>query len=206
MGRVPGWVVTRPGIQSSVVSAKAGYVKNLIDHLAGPRRSQYTWLLKFKMLLKSNPPFALWSIRVYLPVAQKLFLLVLCVVAVYSLLSAIVVMGRLRAMTIRPQIEDISSIQRSMAALHKRCANVHQLTSATFYLFGLVLFLGLQGAYFVLGLSGTPVVSIIVENFVLHFAFAANVFLVFLILHLIQWFVSSRVYACAQDSNTYDVA
>jgi hypothetical protein len=115
-------------------------------------------------------------------------------------------MARLRAMTIVPQKEDISSIQRAMAALHKRCTNIHQLIRATFYLFGFVLFLGLQGAYFVLGLSSIPIVSIIVENFVLYFAFAANVFLVFLILHLVQWFVSGRVCAYDLHSNTYHVA
>ena len=158
------------------------------------------------MLLKSSPPFALWSIWRYLPFAQKLFLLILCVVGVYSLVSAIVVMARLRAMTIVAQKEDTPSIQRAMAALHKRCSNVRQLIRATFYLFGFVLFLGLQGAYFVLGLSSIPIVSIIIENFVLYFAFAANVFLVFLILHLVQWFVSDRVCAYDLHSSTYHVA
>lgn len=148
------------------------------------------------MPLTSNFPFALWSIWRYLPFLQKVYCLVLCVVCVYSLFSLIVVMGNLRAMKILPQKEDISSIQRSMAALHKRCTNVHQLISATFYLFGLVLFLGLQGAYEVIGLSKFPVESIIVEKFVLYFAFAANVFLVFLILHLVRWFVSSHVQSC----------
>lgn len=151
------------------------------------------------MPLTSNPPFALWSIWRYLPLLEKLFCLVLCAVCVYSLFSAIAILGRLRAMMILPQKEDISPIQRSMAALHKRCTNVHQLIRATFYLFGLVLFLGLQGAYFVIGLSKFPVESIIVEKFVLYFAFAANVFLVFLIMHLVQWFVSSHVQAIVSD-------
>jgi hypothetical protein len=151
------------------------------------------------MPLTSNAPFALWSIWRYLPLFQKLFCEVLCVVCAYSLFSAIVVIGRLRATMSLPQKEDISSIQRSMAALHKRCTNVDQLIRATFYLFGLVLFLGFQNAYFVIGLSKIPTVSIIVENFLLYFAFAANVFLVFLILHLVQWFVSSHVQAICFD-------
>jgi hypothetical protein len=166
------------------------FAKNLFNHLAGIPRSPVNLAAGVqKMLLKSNPPFALWSIWRYLPFAQKLFLLILCVVGVYSLVSAIVVMARLRAMTIVPQKEDISSIQRAMAALHKRCTNIHQLIRATFYLFGFVLFLGLQGAYFVLGLSSIPIV-----------------FLVFLILHLVQWFVSGRVCAYDLHSNTYHVA
>jgi hypothetical protein len=158
------------------------------------------------MLLRSNPPFALWSIWQYLPLIQKLFCLVLGVVGVYSLFSAIVVMGRLRSLSVRPQKEDNSSVQQSIAALHNQCTNVQQLIRATFYLFGLVLFLGLQWAYFVLGFSSIPIVSTIVENFVLYFAFAANVFLVFLILHLVQWFVSARLCAYALHSNAYHVA
>jgi hypothetical protein len=158
------------------------------------------------MLLQSNAPFALWSIWRYLPLTQKLFCLVLCVVGVYSLFSAIVVMGRLRSMTLRAQKEDVSSIRRSVAALHKRCIDLQQLIRATFYLFGLVLFLGLQWAYLVIALSKIPTTSIIVENFVVYFAFATNVFLVFLILHLIQWFVSGRVHAHALHSRYFPLA
>jgi hypothetical protein len=118
------------------------------------------------------------------------------------LFSAIVVMRCLRATMTLPRKEDISTIQRSMAALHRLCTNVRQLIRATFYLFGLVLFLGLQRAYFVIGLSKIPVETIILENFLLYFAFAANVFFVFLVLHLVQWFFSGRVYAYAIHSNT----
>jgi hypothetical protein len=60
---------------------------------------------------------------------------------------------------------------------------------ATFYLLGLVLFVGLQLAYITIDNSKTPVGWIFLQNFVIYFAFAANVFLVFLI-HFVQWFVS----------------
>jgi len=60
---------------------------------------------------------------------------------------------------------------------------------AAFYLLGLVLFVGLQLAYITIDNSKTPVGWIFLQNFVIYFAFAANVFLVFLI-HFVQWFVS----------------
>lgn len=107
-------------------------------------------------------------------------------------------MARLRAITtLRQKKEDVASIQRAVAALHKRCTDVQQLIRATFYLFGFVLFLGLQLAYLTVDTSRTPVGWHVLENLVVYFAFAANVFFVFLILHFAQWFVSGRVYSYA---------
>jgi hypothetical protein len=42
----------------------------------------------------------------------------------------------------------------------------------------------------------------IFENLGFNFAFAANIFFVFLVLHSVQWFVSSRVQASARRLNT----
>ena len=102
------------------------------------------------MLLKSDPPFGLWSISRYLSFAQKLFFLILCAVGIYTLYSAVVVTTRLRTMKRLDQKEDLAFTQWSTAALRKRCMNAQQLIRATFYLFGVMVFLGLQGAYLIL--------------------------------------------------------
>jgi len=148
-------------------------------------------------MLKSNPPYAIWSIWIYLPLSQKLLFLALCVLGIYSLFSAAVTVARLRTITDMPHKEDIASIQRALAALRKRSTKLQQFIGAAFYLFGLVLFLGFQWAYFTIDSSSTPVGWLVLENFVIYFAFAANVFLVFLIVHFVQWFVSDRVEAYA---------
>ena len=156
-------------------------------------------------MLRSNPPYALWSIWIYLDPVQKLFLLTLCIAGIYFLFSSTVIVARLRAMTSLGQKEDRASMQRSLAAPYTRYTNAQQLIRATFYLFGLVLFFGLQRAYLTIDESKTPVGWLILENFVIHFAFAANVFSVFLTLHLVQWFVSSRLRAYNLQSGTYNV-
>jgi hypothetical protein len=148
------------------------------------------------MYLRSNPPYAIWSIWIYLPLLQKLLFLAVCLVSIYSVFSATSVMRRLRTITSQPQNEDISSFQRAVAALHKRCTNVQQLIRAMFYLFGVVLFVGFQWAYNSVGKSTDPG-WFIIDNFVIYFAFSANVFLVFFLIHCIQWFVSGRVVSCA---------
>ena len=59
-----------------------------------------------------------------------------------------------------------------------------------FFLFGVVLFESLQWAYVTIDNSKTPVGFLILKNFLPHFAFAFNVFFIFLILHVAEWFVS----------------
>jgi len=65
-----------------------------------------------------------------------------------------------------------------------------------FCLFGLVFMLGLRFAFWTPD-SKTPVGTLILENFYLYYAFAANTFFVFLLLASGQWYVFSRLQASA---------
>jgi hypothetical protein len=121
-------------------------------------------------------------------------------VSLYSLFSATIVMLRLRSIA-HPVTND-TSLRQAVAALHERC-NVQQLIRATFYLFGLVLFLGLQWAYVTLGHSSTPAAWPVLKNFEVDFAFAAHVFLVLLVLHFVQWFASSRLHSHTRHLNVH---
>ena len=86
--------------------------------------------------------------------------------------------------------------------ISKRVKNLQQTTIAAFYLFGLVLFACFQSAYMVAGDSSVPTGWIVVRNFHIHFAFAANAFSVLLVIHIIQWFVANRVSAVSLQSNS----
>jgi hypothetical protein len=136
-----------------------------------------------------NPPYALWSIWRELGFLQRLFVLILSVVTIYSLLSATIIIKRLHFLASQRQPDNRGFVQQSLAALDARCANLRQLLWATFYLFGFLFFWGLQSA--VHYLEGGPVS--ILSTFVLQFAFACNVFFIFLVLHLCQWLVSVRL-------------
>jgi hypothetical protein len=72
----------------------------------------------------------------------------------------------------------------SLAALHARSANLHQLIDATFYLFGFIFFLTSPFVFLPLASSSTPGWTFI-ANLSFYFAFAANVFFV---LHSVRWF------------------
>jgi hypothetical protein len=73
--------------------------------------------------------------------------------------------------------------------LRKRSARVEKLITTVFYLFGVVLFLGLRGAYFTIDDSKTPGAWLVLRDFEPHFAFASNVFFILLILHVLGWFI-----------------
>jgi hypothetical protein len=145
-----------------------------------------------------NLSYALWSIWIELPFLHKLFSFVLFTVGAYSLFSATKVLAGLRSLMASGRPTDLPTFENEVAALSARAANTRHLITASFYLFGIVFFWGLRFALWTPD-SKTPVGILVLENFFLYFAFAANAFFVFLILHLVQWFVSARVQACARS-------
>lgn len=150
------------------------------------------------------PHALLWSIWPLLPLLLRVFFLVLCLVTAYTLVSAAAVIVRLRSLKKRRQAEDVSSLQRPLAALEARCANMRELVGATFYFFGFLFFLALPMATLIIDNSKTPGGELVLRNFVIYFAFAANAFFIFLVLHCLQWFVSVRIQAFARRSMAQD--
>jgi len=143
-----------------------------------------------------NSPYTLWSIWPQLSILYRFFVFVLALVTIYSFVSATIVMRRLHTVP-SSRKEGSTSIQPRLAPLHARCSNLRQLLKATFYLFGFLFFVGLQSAPITLHSGhGFPAVEVL-GNFVFHFVFAANVFVAFLVLHLVQWLTWSRLQAHA---------
>jgi hypothetical protein len=126
-----------------------------------------------------------------------LFVLIVVAVSIYSLISVSVVFNRIHTLRNRHKEQSPASVRQNLATISHRCVNLRQVLTATFYLFGFLFFVGLQNAFIAVGDgTGFPADQIL-RNFAVHFAYAANMFLVFLILHLIQWIASSRLQALA---------
>jgi len=147
--------------------------------------------------IMANPSYVLWSIWTELPTTARMFVPILAVVAIYSLLSATMILVRLRSIMNPRQSKDVAALQRSVATLRARSANVRQLIVATFYLFGIVFFFGLWSVRSEADSSRAT----ILDGFFVFFAFAVNAFFIFLVLHSVQWFVSGRLQACALRLN-----
>jgi|SRR4051812_16571447 hypothetical protein len=150
------------------------------------------------MMYKS--PYTLWSIWPELSTLYRFFVLILAVVSVHSFASVILTLKRIQALTLG-QKEGAKPQSKSLSALRSRCANLRQILGATIYLFGLVFFIGLQNAPITVGDGPSSSLTQILSNFVFHFVFAANMFLPFLVLHVVQWLISRRVQAVTQGLN-----
>lgn len=77
---------------------------------------------------------------------------------------------------------------------------MRQLIGAMFYLFGFLFFLSLPSTLFTPD-SRISVGILVLKNFFVRFAFAANVFLILLVLHCVQWLASAKSQACALQLN-----
>ena len=147
-----------------------------------------------------DPPYALWTIWRQLSLLNHGLVLILGAVFAYCLFSTIRTMLRLRSIWNRPN-QDQATIREAVAVLATRYARMRQVIGATFYLFGLVLFLGLESITNFIGDGKEPLGVQVLDSFILLCAFAANVFFIFLVLHCVQWFVSDRVHAYATRLN-----
>jgi hypothetical protein len=78
-------------------------------------------------------------------------------------------------------------------------ANVRQVIDGAFYFFGVVMFLNLQTIIATADHSKTPIYYYILQNFIFDCSLAAGGFLVLLVMHLTQWFVTARINACARS-------
>jgi len=148
---------------------------------------------------------AIWLVWPYLSFLERLLfgaLIVLSIYVVFSAATTVLCVRKIRASLHNGNSTDADGC---FIALRKRSARVDRLITAAFYLFGVVLFLGLQGAYFTIDDSKTPVGWSILRGFEPHFAFASNVFFMLLILHVLGWFSSHCIGRVTLHSTLRDV-
>lgn len=148
-------------------------------------------------LLQSNDSawYGMWP---FLPPLARLFLILLFLLAVYTVYVASVVLVRLRSLR---TVQNDNSFRKCLALLSHRAANLRQIIVAMSYLFGLTFFLLVQIAFWTPD-NNRGVGLMVLENFKFDFRFAADVFLVFLALHGVQWFVSFRICKAALRLDT----
>lgn len=139
-----------------------------------------------------DPPYAVWSIWQSCGWVERIVLILVGGLIIYSLRSAVLTIVRLSSLRVVGSAEGLDPAERSILTLQKHWVRIRQATAAMFYVFGLVLFLVLQ----IVGDMGpASATNQFLRNFIESCAFAANVFFGFLLLHVVQWVVSSRISA-----------
>jgi hypothetical protein len=147
-----------------------------------------------------DPPYLLWSIWRGLSLLQRLFIELLCVISAYCLFASFRTALRLRAIEKQDSNERTIPIDGALAPLYRSLANTRRIIGATFYLFGFFLFFCLQLIVNTLGGKDFPLKQIF-GSFVLCCAFAANVFFIFLVLHVAEWLVYIMLNRCSKRLN-----
>ncbi len=137
-----------------------------------------------------DPPHTLWSIWKELSLLNHGFVLILGGVCAYSLFSMATSILRLRSIRNLPDANS-ALIEETLTTLHDLWVTVRQVTTATLYLFALLLSIALGGVgHYFLGGGLNSFVMNALGTFRLLCVFAANIFAIFLALHLIQWFMA----------------
>ena len=139
-------------------------------------------------------PYAAWSIWQSCGWLERFVLILVGGLIIYSLLSAVATVVRLRSLRAVESDVRLGLAKKSILGLQKHWVRIQYASHAVFYLFGLALFLDLQSVGMIIGDVGpTSAANQVLRNFTLSCAFAANVFFGFLILHIVQWVVSGRL-------------
>jgi hypothetical protein len=154
-------------------------------------------------MLTLNGQYPFWSIWKNFAFLERMFFLILFAVSLYSLVSATSTMLRLRAMRGLDSSQSLARLNQSLTALNNRVANVRHVIGATFYLFGFVLFCELANIS-----NAVPdfTLHFVLTDFIVHCAFAANVFFILLLLHLVQWLANRRLNSWSERINTRSLA
>ena len=138
-----------------------------------------------------NPHF-FWT---PIPLLGKLYVLFLCSVVIYALISLSQVMFRLHSLKRQRATATLPESSYAFALLRKKSGNLHQLIFFATILFGLTFFFQFPAIFLTLANSKSYPWSQYIQNLAVHVAFATDVLFILLFLHSAQWFVSARIHA-----------
>ena len=114
-----------------------------------------------------DPPYAVWSIWQSCGWLERIVLILVGGLIIYSLLSAVRTVVRLRSLGAVGSAEGLDVAKNSTLSLQEHWVRIRQATAATFYVFGLVLFLVLQTVAMIIGDIGpASAADQVLRNFV----------------------------------------
>jgi hypothetical protein len=124
----------------------------------------------------------------------RLFAFALVIVAMLSFVGAARAWLALRRIR-KAGERDSASVRAMLAKLERGCAFRAARLQVMFYLFAAAVSWALVGCYAQFALSKVPVGMLVLRDMEFVFAFAYACSLVFVVVHVVQWIVASRVSA-----------
>jgi hypothetical protein len=133
------------------------------------------------------------SVWFSLSLANKIFLLYFCGVAVYTLGLCLYVFVYLHSLTKQRTNDDSNCAETSLDRLNRRLANLRQLHLCTLYLFGFCIAISIPSVFVTIENSKGWPIGRFIGTLIFLFYFYAAIFVGFLLLHSLQWVASVRV-------------
>ena len=132
--------------------------------------------------------FGFWSVWQALSVINKAFLLLICGVSVYSLAFSLHSLFVVRSLKAEQQISNTR-----LGTVCRRLSNLRQLHLLALYLFGFCIMVQIPDIFHTVTLSYDIPSLTVIRTLAFLCYFDATIFLVFALIHSVQWFVSARV-------------
>jgi hypothetical protein len=123
----------------------------------------------------------------------KLYALYLGSISIYTLFSLSRIVARVSSVKKQTATEDQANRSQLLTLTRNKSDNLRQLTMFSTLLFGLVFFLQVRANFVSLSDSSLTGWAFIYQSLETYFDFAACVFLVLLILHVLEWIVSAHL-------------
>jgi|SRR5579871_2567807 len=129
-----------------------------------------------------------------LPGTSLLFIVLLISVAVFAIVRSLRILWELRALPGSGSDQlPVEAIRARLKNMRHRMSNLRRALLMCLYSFGFCLFLQMFVSFQAIGMSGRPLAISIANDLSIASVFATNVFLVLFCLHLLEWWVTSRV-------------
>ncbi|MGB2669256.1 MAG: hypothetical protein WBH24_12260 [Candidatus Acidiferrum sp.] len=146
-------------------------------------------------MIPSLNPHLLWP---QLPTLTRLYSVVLCVGSLYILYSLLRIAIRLQSLRqLAAEDSTNKTMGQAFSTLHARLDNVRQVIILLWLVFGFSLFVELALLQYTADHSRMSLVEIMLRGLTAQSGYGSMVFLVFLVLHVAQWAVSSRLASLA---------
>jgi hypothetical protein len=144
--------------------------------------------------MNSYQQFGIGPIWSSLSLINQLFLIFLIVILLYTLFLVLAVFNTLRQSTKNNGDQKVLSTSK-VALLRKRVENLQQLQLFALYVFGFCIVVQIASAFETIENSNTITFSNSIRQLSFSFHYDATLFLVFLLIHSLQWLISARLKA-----------
>ena len=139
----------------------------------------------------STTALDLLSVWESLSIINQGFVLLFCAGAIYSLSLSVYVLFVLRGL--KKHVMGTESEKTARCALRKRLWNLRQLHLSGLYFLGFCIMFQIPGVFHTVAISYDLPPMTVYRTLSFLCYFDATVFLVFLLIHAVQWFVSTRL-------------